>query len=410
MLPTDVVVTGLGCASALGHQVNQVWQALLRGETGIRAIKQHDPLSSDPVHLLAKCEHLDVLLGHKERWPLSAKQRRQMSPVSTMLCHSALAALEQAELTPELITGNARVGAIIGTGVNLCESDTALDPVQRNPNWLLQSYPNIHLAHLSMLIGLTGFACTLVNACTSASQAIGQGLHMIRAGLMDAMIVGGCDSRISPAFLSGFSRLNMLSKATTPTQGMRPFDQARDGFVLGDGAGILILESAQHARKRGATPLAELVGFGCTTDAYRLTEPCPDGKASAMNRALQDAQLTTSDIDYINAHGTATQQNDRAEAQAIHQVFGARTPWVNSSKGWLGHTLAASGALEAIVCVNSLQQQRLHPNRPCTPSAHDQPLRLVGEQAINTTLQYVLSNSSAIGGTNTSLIFKRAVL
>lgn len=410
MLPTDVVVTGLGCATALGHQVEPMWQALLRGETGMRAIKQHDPLTCYPVHLLAKCEQLDLLLGHKERWPLSAKQRRQMSPVSTLLCHSALAALDHAGLKPPQIAGNPRVGAIIGTGVNLCETATALAPALRNPNWLLQSYPNIHLAHLSMLIGLTGFACTLVNACTSASQAIGQGLQMIRAGLMDVMIVGGCDSRISPAFLSGFSRLNMLSKATTPAQGMRPFDQSRDGFVLGDGAGILILESAQHANDRGAMPLAELVGFGCSSDAYRLTEPCPDGKASAMHLALQDAQLTASDIDYINAHGTATQQNDRAEAQAIHQVFGAHSPWVNSSKGGLGHTLAASGALEAIVCVNSLQQQRLHPNRPCTPSAHEQPLRLVGEQAINTSLQYVLSNSSAIGGTNTSLLFKRAAL
>ncbi|MDO6525549.1 beta-ketoacyl-[acyl-carrier-protein] synthase family protein [Motilimonas sp. 1_MG-2023] len=407
MYPTDVVVTGLGCASALGNNSEQMWQSLIAGYTGIKPLVQHDPLACEQVHLLAKCQQLEFLSGHMDKWPLTQKQLRQMSTVSKMLCHSALNALDQAKLSYDDIANNLKVGTIIGAGVNLCEEQTKLLPAQRNPNWLLQTYPNIHLAHLSRVLGLTGFATTIVNACTSASQAIGQGMQMIRAGLLDIALVGGADSRISPAFLSGFSRLNMLSKGADLEQGMRPFDQHRDGFVLGEGAGVLILESAQHASQRGAKPLAQVLGFGCSQDAYRLTEPCPQGKARAMALALQDASINVRDIGYINAHGTATQQNDYAETLAIQQIFGSLTPWVNSSKGFLGHSLAASGALEAIVCIKSLQQQMLHPNRPFTQSKDTPPLTLVGEQAISCKLNFSLSNSSAIGGTNTSLVFKR---
>ncbi|MCE2595222.1 beta-ketoacyl-[acyl-carrier-protein] synthase family protein [Motilimonas cestriensis] len=407
MYQTDVVITGLGCASALGNNSEQMWQALLAGNTGFSPLDQHDPLACEQVHLLAKCQQLDFLSGHMDKWPLTKKQLRQMSPVSKMLCHSALDALEQAQLSCAEVSNNAKVGAIIGAGVNLCEEQTELLPEKRNPNWLLQSYPNIHLAHLSMLLGLTGFATTIVNACTSASQAIGQGMQMIRAGLLDIVLVGGADSRISPAFLSGFSRLNMLSQSADLELSMQPFDQHRSGFVLGEGAGVLVLESAHHASLRGVKALAQVAGFGCSQDAYRLTEPCPRGKARAMALALQDAHISASNISYINAHGTATQQNDHAETLAIQQVFGATTPWVNSTKGFLGHSLAASGALEAIVCIKSLQQQKLHPNRPCTQAKDVNPLTLVGVQAMSTRLDFCMSNSSAIGGTNTSLVFKR---
>ncbi|MCE2570361.1 beta-ketoacyl-[acyl-carrier-protein] synthase family protein [Motilimonas eburnea] len=409
MKRTDAVVTGLGCASSLGNQVGSLWQNLLAGKLGYQTMPSALAECCPDVHLLAQVER-DTLLAPNPTWPVPAKQLRQMTHVSKMLCHSAIAAIEQSGLLPEQLANNPKVGLLFGCGVDLCERHTSQAINARNPNWLLDAYPNMHLAHLAKILNCTGFNSTLVNACTSASQAIGQAMQMINAGLLDVAVVGGCDSRISPAFLSGFARLNMLSQHQDPNLAMRPFDEHRSGFVLAEGAGVLVLESRAHANKRSAKVLGSVVGFGCSQDAYRLTEPCPKGKAKAMQQALQRANLASSQIGYINSHGTATQQNDATEAIAIEQTFGHHAgplPWVNSSKGLLGHSLAASGAIEAIICVQTLCKQMIHPNRPLTQSDAEPSLRFVTNAPQPAELDYCMSNSSALGGTNTSLIFQR---
>lgn len=406
---TDAVVTGLGCATSLGNQVNTLWQNLLVGKLGYQAIPTALAKHCPEVHLLAQVDHRGLLPANSS-WPIPVKQLRQMSWVTKMLCHSALAALAQSQLLPEQLADNPKVGLIIGCGVDLCERHTRLEIHERNPNWLLESYPNMHLAHLAKLLNCNGFNSTIVNACTSASQAIGQAMHMIQSGLLDVAIVGGCDSRIAPAFVSGFNRLNMLSKHEEADAAMRPFDHARSGFVLAEGAGVLVLESRAHAAKRSAKLLGRVSGFGCSQDAYRLTEPCPKGKAKAMVQAINSANITAKQIGYINSHGTSTQQNDASEALAIEQIFHQSPrpwPWVNSSKGWLGHSLAASGAIEAIICLQTLRHQVLHPNRPLVQGATEAKLRLVASAPQPVQLDYCISNSSALGGTNTSLIFQR---
>lgn len=403
---TDAVVTGLGCATSLGNQVASLWQNLLVGKLGYQAMPTDLAEFCPDVHLLAQVDR-EILLAPNPTWPVPAKQLRQMTHVSKMLCHSALTALGQSGLLPEQLADNPKVGLLIGCGVDLCERHTSQTINARNPNWLLDAYPNMHLAHLAKILNCTGFNSTLVNACTSASQAIGQAMQMINAGLLDVALVGGCDSRISPAFLSGFARLNMLSQHQNPNLAMCPFDEHRSGFVLAEGAGVLVLESRAYACKRGAKLLGSIVGFGCSQDAYRLTEPCPKGKAKAMQQALQSANFASSQIGYINSHGTSTQQNDATEALAIKQTFAAKLPWVNSSKGLLGHSLAASGAIEAIICVQTLCEQMIHPNRPLTQSDTEPSLRLVANAPQPAELDFVMSNSSALGGTNTSLIFQR---
>lgn len=405
----EVVVTGIGGISSLGASVDEMWSALLEGRSGIRSIPRNSSLSGYGVHLLALSEAPVLYDKHHSDWNISKKLERNMSSVTKMLCHAAFDALKNSNIGDyETLRSYDDAGVVIGAGVSLCDHVSDVPLEERNAKWFLDSYPNIHLANLSMATGLKGYGSTIVNACTSSSQAIGQAYKTIRYGESEIMLAGGCDGRTSHSFLSGFSRLNMHTSGEDSETAMRPFDRDRDGFVLGTGASMLVLESAEHAAKRGAEPLAKVVGFGSSLDSYRLTDPCPQGKAKAIELAIKDAGINYEQVDYVNAHGTSTQLNDKAEVQAISYAFPSCRPWVNSTKSMIGHTLAASGALESIACIQSLREQKLHPNLNLENPDHECTLNFVGKRAISVDIKFCINNSSGIGGSNTSLVFQRA--
>ncbi|WP_047046599.1 beta-ketoacyl-[acyl-carrier-protein] synthase family protein [Vibrio mexicanus] len=406
MREKDVVITGLGVFSSLGNNVDSVWEDILANQSGVKLIPHDSWLSGHGVHLLSQAVPSSDFSQFYSRWNVNKKVVRNMSRASNMFCYSALCALEHAGFASPSDLPETRSGIIIGTGTSLCDEHQSTPTQDRNPTWFLDTYPNITLGQTSLITGITGFGTTIVNACTSASLAIGQAYRMLRNGESDVMLVGGSDSRLSPSFLSGFSQLNMHTRSDDADRAMRPFDKLRSGFVLGEGAAALVLESREHAERRGATILASICGFASSMDAYRMTDPCPKGKEKAMRWALEDAKLSAQDIDYINAHGTSTLANDREEAIATQRVFGPNTPLTNSSKTMFGHTLAASGAIESIVCIQSLLSQTLHanPNYEHLDPACD--INLVGKKPMSTAVRYCMNNSSGIGGTNTSLIFK----
>ncbi len=407
MKPSDVVITGMGLYTSLGNKIPNVWDRILENQSGIQLINSNNWLSGHGVHLLASCNESFNFSTFQKSWNINKKNLRNMNRTSTMFCHSALSALENAGFdSPESLPSRTS-GIILGTGVSLCDEHQITPLASRNPKWFLDTYPNIALAQLSVVTGITGYGSTVVNACTSASLAIGQAYNMIRSGNAEIMVAGGTDSRMSPSFLSGFSQLNMHSKSDDVTHAMRPFDKLRSGFVLGEGAGVLVLEKREHAIKRGANILASIVGFSSSMDAFRMTDPCSIGKIRAMRGALDDANLQPHQIDYINAHGTSTLSNDREETKAIEDVFKGHRPNVNSSKVMLGHTLAASGAIESIICVQSLLTQTLHGNPNLDDPDATSNINLIGKQPISRRVHYCMNNSSGIGGTNTTLIFER---
>ncbi|CCN83625.1 putative 3-oxoacyl-(acyl-carrier-protein) synthase (Polyketide synthase) [Vibrio nigripulchritudo SFn27] len=410
MIPSDVVITGMGLFTSLGTCVPDVWNQVLLNRSGIKDIPRSSWLSGHGVHLLASAPSSSDFSSFTTKWNVSRKTVRNMGRASNMFCYSTLSALEHAGFHSPSSLPEHRSGIIVGTGTSLCDEYHSTALSERNPTWFLDTYPNIVLGQASLVTGITGFGSTIVNACTSASLAIGQAYRMIQSGEADVMVAGGSDSRLSPSFLSGFSQLSMHTNSDDAERAMRPFDKLRSGFVLGEGAGALVLERKDHAIQRGAKILARVAGFASSMDAFRMTDPCPVGKLKAMRRALSDAQLQPSQIDYVNAHGTSTLANDREEAKATADVFGTSRPLVNSSKYMIGHTLAASGAIESILCIQSLLTQTVHGN----PNL-DQPdpactLNFVGKEAEKHALRYCMNNSSGIGGTNTSLIFERELV
>ncbi len=401
----DVVITGMGLLSSLGNDVEGIWHKLLNLENGVKTIDQNNALYGYGIHVLSPCSPFDL-----EALLPNRKLRKSMNRVSKMMVYTGLKALHQAGFSCREEVEALNVGAIVGTGTSLCDEYQGLDYTKRNPKWFLDTYPNVHLAYLSIAAGLTGHGSTIVNACTSASQAIGSAFHMIRNGGFDILLAGGADSRISPSFLSGFSRLNMHTNAKCADSAMRPFDKDRSGFVLGEGAGMLTIERYSHALKRGATPLARIVGYGSSMDAMRITDPSEKGKLNAMLSALKDADLAAKEIGYINSHGTSTFLNDKTESKAIRLCFPDthhKIP-VNSTKSMLGHTLAASGGIESAICIKTLQEQTIHPTRNFQAGDRDCQLNIVTGQPLKQHVGYCLNNSSGIGGFNTSLIFAAA--
>lgn len=385
-----VVVTAIGMVTPLGVGVQATWRATLRAENGVRPIQRFDA-SDYPVRFAAE---VDV--------PGSG------APLKQAL---ALLALDEALAAGAPAPGS-RLGVCLG-------SEAARPPLE----WLFRSEPP-KVADIAALapdaptrlvaakLGATGPRSTVSTACTSSSQAIGEAVLRIRRGEVDTMIAGGVDVLSEPLMVVGFSKLGALStRNDAPELASRPFDAHRDGFVLGEGAGMLVLEERTHALRRGAPILAEVTGYGCSCNAWRITDSPPDGRgaAAAMLEALQDAGLTPADIGYINAHGTSTPQNDYSESQAIHRVFPSPVP-VSSTKGQMGHLVAACGAVEAILCVLALRDQLLPPTRnlvdpdpACGALDHVRVAR-----ATNGTLRHTLTNAFGFGGSNGSLVFSSA--
>ena len=408
-----VVVTGLGLVTPLGTGVDKNWDALVAGRSGIRRISRFPNVEAFGSQIAGEVPDFRV-----EDF-IEPKEIKKMD----LFIHYAIAAAEMAmqdsqlKIDPELAE---QVGVIIGVG--MCGLDTlettkeALlngGPRKISPFFIPKVISNLAPGHIAIRYGAKGINWTPTSACSSGSHAIGEAYHLIRRGMQDAMISGGAEAAITPLGVGGFSAMKALStRNDEPQRASRPFDKERDGFVIAEGSGVLILEERERAIKRGANIYAEVIGYAANGDAYHMTAPAPGGEGAArcMRLALKDAGIAPTEVDYINAHGTSTEYNDANETQAIRSVFGeyAAKLAVSSTKSMTGHMLGAAGAVEGIFSALALHHRVIPPTINYENPDPDCDLDYVPNEARSADLNVVLSNSFGFGGTNACVIFRRA--
>jgi beta-ketoacyl-acyl-carrier-protein synthase II len=406
-----VFITGMGCLSPLGNDVASTWGSAVAGRSGVGPISLFDA-SGFKTRFAAEVKGFEpeVLLGRREA--------RRMDRFSQFAIVAVGQAIEQAGLVINE-TNRDRVGVVLGTGIGgvgtlLAEAEKF---VQRGPRWVSphmvpMMLPDSAPGHIAITYGARGPNMTVVTACASSTNAIGEAAEMIRRGAADVMLAGGAEAGIVPVAIAGFIVMDAVSSRNdNPQAASRPFDLDRDGFVIGEGAAFLVLESETYARGRGARPLAEVIGYAATNDAYHVSAPAENGAGAAacMRGALNDAGLKPTAIDYINAHGTSTRLNDSSETTAIKTVFGeaAYSVPVSSTKSMTGHLLGAAGALEAMFCVQALQEGLLPPTINYTTPDPVCDLDYVPNSARRVKVSRVLSNSFGFGGHNACLILSR---
>jgi 3-oxoacyl-[acyl-carrier-protein] synthase II len=407
-----VVITGLGVISCLAQDVNTFWQALLTGKSGIRKITTVD-VSNMPCKIAGEIPEFDPT----EFMP--AKEARRMARNSQMALATAMMAIEDAQLSPDL-NNPERVGVYFGTAIGGMERGVEGINVLKekglarvNPFYLPSTLPNMAAFHVTHHFKALGPNSTVTTACATGTQTVGEAAQAIKNGWADVIIAGGTEAIIQDFVLAGFSAMRALpvNYNDDPKKASRPFDLLREGFVFAEGAGCLILESYEHARKRDAKLYAEVSGFGSSGDAYHIAAPDPEGNGArrTMQRALVDAGISPEDVSYINAHGTSTPANDATETKAIKTLFGgyAQQIPISSTKSMLGHAMGASGAIEAIVCALTLHNQHIHPTINYENPDPELDLDYVPNQAREAELEIALSNSFGLGGQNACLVFKR---
>jgi 3-oxoacyl-[acyl-carrier-protein] synthase II len=408
-----VVVTGLGLVSPVGNTVASAWEAILAGRSGIASVTRFDT-SSFPVHFGGEIKNLDL-----EPY-FSAKEARRMDAFMQYGVVAGMQAMRDSGLNVTEENSD-RVGVLMGSGMGGLESiEEAYDrymethsPKKVSPFFIPGSIINLVSGHLSMAFKATGPNLAVATACTTSTHAIGLAMRLIQYGEADAMLAGGSEMATCPTGMSGFAQAKALShRNDDPTAASRPWDKDRDGFVMGDGAGAMLLEDYDLAKARGAKIYAEVIGFGMSGDAYHVTSPPEDGEGArkAMAKALLDARLNPDQVQYINAHATSTELGDRAETNAIRRAFGAAADKlaVSSTKSMTGHLLGAAGAVEAIFSVLALRDQTAPPTINLHTPGEGCDLDYVPNVARRMPLEHVLSNSFGFGGTNGSLIFRRA--
>jgi len=406
-----IVVTGLGCLSPLANDWPNTWKALAAGISGVAPITHFDA-SRYKTRFAAEVKGFDpvALFGSKEA--------RRMDRFTQFALAAALQAVEHSGLKIDDANRD-RVGALIGTGIGgvatMTEQITVL--AERGPDRVSPFLVPMMLADtapgiVAIKLGIRGPNLAVITACATGSNTIGEAAEMIRRGSADAILAGGAEAAVVPLALAGLGVMNALStRNDDPQRASRPFDLNRDGFVIGEGAAVLVLESLEYAQGRGARILAEVTGYGTSDDAYHISAPAENGAGAAlcMNLALENANLGTEDVDYINAHGTSTLLNDKSETAAIKTVFGAqayRVP-ISSTKSMTGHLLGASGALEAAVCVQVLLDGLLLPTINYETPDPECDLDYVPNRARQKAVRHVMSNSFGFGGHNATLIFSR---
>ena len=424
-----VVITGIGWVTPMGHSIETVWQRLLAGESGIARTTLFDA-STFPTQISAEVKDYDVAehIGDAVAALHAGAGRNTQFALGACAQAWKHAGLDNAKLDRD------RVGIYLGSGegsldfdaftaANLAawqEQANSVDTVKfaqlalerMNVTRELEQEPNMPLSHLALLTGAQGPALNCLTACAASTQAIGEASEILRRGDADVMIGGGAHSMIHPFGVTGFNRLTALSTANeNPPAASRPFDGNRGGFVLGEGAGMVILETLDHAKVRGAAILAEIVGYGSTADAYRITDQAPDGAGAvvAMRAALKCANLQPSDIHYINAHGTGTKENDSNETAAVKTVFGdgARNVPFSSIKSMMGHLIAAAGAVELITCVLAIRDNVLPPTMNLTNPDPECDLDYIPNAARKARVDVAMSNSFGFGGQNDTIIVKK---
>lgn len=419
-----VVVTGIGCITPIGNDIPSLWNSLTAGRSGVDTISLFDA-SSFPTRIAAEVKGFDFnsVIENPERFEYSG--RNIQFAISAGLQAMRDAGLTDGEFDPT------RFGVYLGAGEGQQDfylfmrlladaqrdGDFDMDRFTReglnqmNPRRELDQEPNMPAGHLASLFNAQGPNLNSLTACAASSQAIGEATEIIRQGEADIMLSGGSHSMIHPFGLTGFNLLTALSTQNeNPQSASRPFDRDRDGFVLGEGAAMLILEELEHAKQRGATIYGEVAGYGSTADAYRITDIHPEGRGATacIQMALNDAHCTINDIHYVNAHGTSTPVNDRVETLALKKVFKEQAYHipVSSSKSMMGHLIAAAGGAEAIVCLLAMKHGVIPPTINYSHADSDCDLDYVPNQARETPVKMALSNSFGFGGQNITLIFK----
>lgn len=412
--PRRVVVTGMGAISPLGNDVASTWDGLVAGRSGVRRIEAFDParLTSQMAGEVRDFDASSVL---------DRKEMRRTDRYIQFGLVAARQAMDEAQLPARLEGEEAeRTGVILGTGLGgvgtLIEgisTNVTRGPDRMSPFFIPMGIPNVGAGHVAISFGMTGPNFATVSACASSGHAIGEAWETIRRRDAETMIAGGAEASIYEALIGGFCAMRALSRRNDdPERASRPFDRDRDGFVIGEGAGVLVLESLEHAEARGVEPLAELVGYGATADASHLTLPAPGGIGAvrAARRALEKAGLAPEDIDHVNAHATSTPEGDRAELQAIRTIFGEHAPRVaiTANKSMIGHTLGAAGGLEAIATIQAIRTGCVPPTINLdAPDDAAQGLDLTPGAAASRDIRAAISNSFGFGGQNTALIFRR---
>lgn len=405
-----VVVTGLGLICAVGSTSTEVWQSIIAGKGGVTKITSFDT-SNFACQIAAEVKSFD---------PLNFIEKKEVKKMGRFI-HFALAATDEAmkmcglQITPENAT---RVGVHIGSGVggfDVIEREHAEllkgGPRKISPFFIPAAIVNLAAGHVSIRYGAKGPNEATATACTTSAHAIGDAYKIIQRCDADVMIAGGSEAAITPMGVGGFAAMRALStRNDAPEKASRPWDADRDGFVIGEGAGIVVLEELEHARQRGAPILAEIIGYGMSADAYHITQPAEEGEGGwrVMTNAINDAKIAPSDIDYVNAHGTSTPIGDVLETKAIKRTFGADTKIaVSSTKSMTGHLLGGAGGLEAGITILALRDQILPPTINLEHPGPECDLDYVPNQARKAPVNIALSNSFGFGGTNGSLIFKR---
>ncbi len=406
-----VVVTGVGVVSALGTGTEKNWSALMAGKSGIDRITRFDA-SDLPSQIAGEVKDFN---------PEDFIDKKEVKKMDSFI-HYALAASEMAmkDSGLQVTEENAeRVGVVVGAGLGGLPAIEKYHEVLMSsgykkvtPFFIPMLIINLAPGHISIRFGAKGPNLSTVTACATGTHSIGDAYHIIKRGDADAMIAGGAESTITPLAIAGFNVMKALStRNDDPTRASRPFDKGRDGFIMAEGAGIVVLEEYESAKKRGAKIYAEVVGYGATGDAYHITAPGPDGEGAArcMKMALRNAGMNPEEVDYINAHGTSTHFNDLYETMAIKSVFGdhARKLMVSSTKSMTGHTLGAAGGIEAVYSLLAMERCAIPPTINYEEPDPECDLDYVPNQARQTEVRVALSNSLGFGGTNGTLIFKK---
>ena len=405
-----VVVTGMGAVTPLGDSVDEYWKSLVKGKSGIGPMTLADP-TEYPCKVAGEIPDFDPAKY------INPREARRMARFSQTAVAAAALALEDSgiNLSSE---DEERMGVVMGNGNGgfPTTEDNARTLFKRggmkvSPYFIPMILPNMAAANVSRLFGLKGYTSTVITACAAGTQGIGEAAEAIRRGAADVVLGGGCEAGICQLGLGGFNVIKALSRSEVPPEkASRPFDANRDGFVPAEGAAILILESLEHALGRGAEILAEVSGYGVSSDAFHAVQPDEDGAgaARAMRWAIEDAGMQPSDIDYINAHGTSTPKNDMVETLAIKTVFGegAYEVPISSTKSMIGHALGGAGALEAVACIKTIRDGIIHPTINYETADPDCDLDYVPNKARKAQVNTVLSNSFGFGGQNACVVFR----
>ena len=405
-----VVITGLGCITPIGNNVEEFWKGIEEAKCGIDEITAFDT-TAHKVHLAGEVKNFSP-----EEY-IDKKEAKRMDRFTQFALVAAKEVMKDSQLKVEEIDAT-RFGVIVGSGIGgLITTETGSTilnekgPARVSPFFIPMAISNMAAGNVSIEVGARGQSFCLTTACASGTDSIGEAYRLIKHGYQDVIMAGGTEAPITPISVAGFANMKALSTTEDKNRASIPFDKERNGFVMGEGAGVLVLEDLEHALKRGAKIYAEVVGYGATSDSYHITSPAPNGEggARAMTLALQDAGIQPEEMDYINAHGTSTPLNDSGETAAVKTAFGEASKhlMMSSTKGNTGHLLGAAGGVEAIACIKAIETGIVPPtiHHQIQDDACD--LDIVPNTPRKADIQYAMSNSLGFGGHNGSIIFKK---